>query len=134
MRYWYNQDEESIKIYRKHKNYCTKILKWHKQGLSTKEIAGKLYIAEGFVKDIINKGQDRHLTELAKLLNITNPENTTTEQQTSDYLCTVCNVPLINIEPIEYNGHEIQIMQCKKCNRKYYDPDDVKNALKSSDK
>lgn len=138
--------DDSDDVYLKHEKYCKSIIDMADKGMSTWDIASKLKVAESFVSDIIKKGMERHLKAISQMLNVhiiddihvtdnihttktikVKPENPEPKKslQKKQYICPLCKLTLIQSDFIEYKGHKIRTMKCKKCTGIYYNPEDI---------
>lgn len=122
---------EEKKAYDKKTAQVKIIIKMHKEGKSTRQIASKLWIAEQYVIDIARKGESAAISEVKKMFGI-NDDNVNSSgmiPSTREYLCECGTVMIDGKIEMGENDYIFRTLFCKKCNKKYYNPIDVKKYL-----
>lgn len=111
------------------------IITEHKKGKSTKQIASKMKVAESYVIDVAKKGEKQSISDMKKLYGINDDDVNSHGMipSTHEYLCEDCVVVLIDGKPeTGEDGYIFRTLFCVKCNKKYYNPLDVRRYLYSS--
>lgn len=110
------------------------IITEHKKGKSTKQIAMKAKVAESYVIEIAKKGEKQAISDTKKLYGISDDDVISHGMipSTHEYLCEDCGATLVDgkIEEGE-NEYIFRTLLCLKCDKKYYNPLDVRRYLYS---
>lgn len=111
------------------------IITEHRKGKSTRQIAAKAKVAESYVIDITKKGEKQAISDMKKSYGINDDDVNSHGMISSvhEYLCEDCSAILIDDKPeTAKDGYIFRTLFCIKCNKKYYNPLDVRRYLYSS--
>ncbi len=108
------------------------IITEHKKGKSTKQIATKAKAAESYVVDVAKKGEEKAISDTKRLYGFSDDDVNSQGMipSTHEYLCEDCGATLIDGKPEKgENDYIFRTLFCVKCNKKYYNPLDMRRYL-----